>query len=274
LEDFLGFYQKSKKMQAAGTILLAAFLLPSLVTVAYGDFTDDLLQAGVNLATSFINDPGPVLLESHLDTQDFTPVPSNKLIQVRLNFFPSGFAIFNGGSFKVAPIKEGFLFKQMPQIDVYAGGWSMFLLSVAADMISDQMGDFKIDKLSVSGQTYGAEAVKTVAENTRMYAGYNFSRTGMAFSVDISSITASFGGGFSIEIPDLNASVYDHFIYVGLDHIVRKNKTLAVYTGYGFRYHKIMVGVSYTGRVWEYGMNIYPDGWLVLHPKLSLKLRF
>ena len=100
---------------------------------------------------------------------------------------------------------------------------------------------------------YGAEAVKTIAENTRMYAGYNFSRAGMDFSVDVSSITADFGGGFSIEIPDLNASVYDNFIYVGLDHVVKKNKTLTVYTGYGLKYHKIIIGTSYTGRFWEYG---------------------
>ena len=240
----------------ASTILLTGLL--------YSDefYNTPIGKEIVNLGLRFLDNPGDFLFNLHTDNVDFTPVIKERHGTIRTNFYPTIFpATWANINVKVKTISDGTFAKWVPQVDISAQYGRMLAVDVASEMMSKE----STETVKPSFQDYciGIIFTKSVEENTRLYAGFNYSN---AF-INVKFEKAIEFGAFKMS--ELDIAVADYFIVTGIENQLRKDKYVVAHLGYGIKQGKIVSRIAWYHKHLELGFNIYPEGLFVVHPFMA-----
>ncbi|MBU0951380.1 MAG: hypothetical protein KKH91_00935 [Elusimicrobia bacterium] len=241
--------------------LIVAFLvILSAQTCLYcgDDFaSSDIGKEAINLGLKFLDNPGDFLFNLHSDNVDFTPVIKDKNVTLRTNFYPTTFpTTWLNMNLKVKILSDGGFSPWVPQVDLLGEYGKMAVLDMVASSAT---------KLSNSDYAIGVVVTKEVAENTRLYAGINYSKTELITNFDK---PIEFG---AFKLSQLSVNVGDTFIFTGIENQVREDppKRVVAHLGYGLKTKKVVSRVAWYTKNLELGFNIYPEGLFVVHPFLA-----
>jgi hypothetical protein len=234
----------------------------------------------VDAALKFITNPDDVFNNFHLDNADYTPVHENAHGNIRTNFFSSFLPLSWGNlAVKVKAVSDGSFASWMPQIDLVGSYGRILALDAASSFIengSDDEGHSEEDSDSsdfvpptMSDYSAGVILTKAVSKETRLYAGFQYS-----------ALTLNFEFPEAVEITEdqtldeLNIEVTDYILITGISNIIREDKRVVAYLGYGFANRKIFSRFAWHYDHLELGFNIYPEGLLVVHPFMGWHWKF
>ncbi len=220
--------------------------------------TEKLIEAGLD----FISNPGDFIFDLHHDTMDYTPLPKNKFLGIHTNILLlANPALMNSVTVKVAVGGE----KMLPQVGAFYGAWK----TLALDMFSGSLGMSTAD---LSGWSAGFFVAINVDEDTRLFTNVNYSKFNLNIELEEPLIIIE----DVLEFPGLSGDAYDTFIFTGIECTVGeyRDKIVIAQTGYGIRTNKIVAKILIHKGTMEFGLTIYPEGLLVIHPVLNMQFRF
>ncbi|MDD5688088.1 MAG: hypothetical protein PHE88_09695 [Elusimicrobia bacterium] len=242
-------------------VLFLALIIYRLGYVSAESFEKTALgQEVINLGLKFLDNPGDFFFNIHANSEDFSPVLSDKNGAIRFNLFPALFP-FTWANLNV----KAKLFneqKVLPQIDIVGQYGDMIALRFISGDVKPSFNDYST----------GLVFSKSATDETKLYGGVKYSSVGM--DVKLSSSSAIEFGDFRVS--ELNFKVADIFVFTGLVHQKDINvpSLLAVQMGYGFKYKKIISRIMVSKTHLDLGMDIYPEGLFVIHPFIAYHWNF
>lgn len=220
----------------------------------------------LEMATKFLDNPADLLFNLHSDMEDSVPVPSYRRAQVRFNLFPSFIPFaWPALNLKVKVLNEK---EYWPQIDVQGQYGQNAAVMAAASMMGSSTkdgGSSSTDtvKPALYDYTVGLILTKKLSDKTRVFFGPKYSYVNLQIKFDKSPIA---------DIPgfiEFNVAQAETFLFWGLEHQTGKDRFVSSQISYGLQYRKLMARVSASSPHVEAGMNIYPEGMLVIHPFMA-----
>ncbi|MFN3550345.1 MAG: hypothetical protein ACK4WJ_00825 [Endomicrobiia bacterium] len=242
------------------------FFLISLFNISY---TLDLQQEIIDFGLSFIENPGDLFFNLQQNIEDCTPLPAGqieglkkKYFGIRTNVFPTLFPTTLGNiSFKTRFNTET---KYVPQIGLIGGVGKILALNLIPSKNSD--GE-EISKPENNVYYYGIVFSKTF-ENTILYFGTKYSE--FFLKVKLPEEIDFYGSTLS----EINFNVNDTFLFTGIMLPVDTKKTIIAQMAYGIKYKKVVARLGAEYNHLQIGLDIFPEGLLVLHPYIAYKWQF
>jgi hypothetical protein len=240
--------------------LILIFTCSAPATARADDFANSALgRQLIDFGLKFLDDPGDFFFNLHTDNTDYSPLPQNRHAAVRFNFLPT-FMPFTWANLN-AKVKVKNDSGYWPQIDLVAEYGN--ILAMQAIKSSDDSGSGQQVKPLFYDYSGGVTASKRMDENTRLFCGARYDSVNM----DVTFSTPVVLGAFNMS--SLNFRVADTSIYMGISHQTGLETFLVAQAGYGFTYKKITSRIMMCNPHVEVGMDIYPEGLLVIQPFLA-----
>ncbi|MFH1541423.1 MAG: hypothetical protein ABID79_06240 [Elusimicrobiota bacterium] len=252
---------KKKKVFIQRLVCLTTVFLTLLLSSNFlnsQEFQDTALgKEMINLGMKFLDDPGDFFFNLHTDSEDFSPVPSNKNGTIRFNLFPASLPFtWLNLNLKAKLFNEQSI---LPQIDLVGQYGDMLALNFISSDIKPSFSDYSA----------GAVFTKSATNKTKFFCGAKYSNVSM--NVNLSSSSTVGVGEFRME--ELNFKVSGIFILMGLTHQkdVNKSSLLTVQMGYGFDAKKITSRITLSKKHLDFGLDIFPEGLFVIHPFIAYR---
>lgn len=247
-------------MKRLTLILLALFLVksPALASI-------DWESKGMQIAGEIIANPAGFFYDFQQDLEATTPLPPGKSFGVQTSLFPTTIPMtYTNVSAKVRLHGEGRIAPGVPQLDLVGGYWDM-LAAKMATKDSDTVDDAKF-----GGYYAGAILSTSVSPRVRTFWGYKRSvlKAKLDFKAGeepelLGTTVSSFDTGFK-----------DDFFIAGIETPKGVSKLWSIQLNYGLRTQTFSSKVSWYGKYFELGLNIFPEGVLVFHPVWNFHLNF
>ncbi|MGC9070324.1 MAG: hypothetical protein ACP5IO_03335 [Elusimicrobiales bacterium] len=238
-------------------ICLFLFILPAVAI--------DWESKGIEMVNEIVSNPAAFFYDFQQDLEATSPLPCGKNFGLQTGLFPSLLPMgYLNGSLKISLHKEGRLAVGVPQIDLIGGYQSMILAKVAAKQSKD-IADTKFN-----GNYYGLLLTSSVTPKIRIFYGYKHSKMNAKLNFAEGSQPELLG----VKINDFNTGFEDDFIIVGIETLKKVNNFWSIQLNYGLKENLITTKVSWYGKWFEFGINIYPEGVFVLHPTWNFHLNF
>ncbi len=220
---------------------------------------DDFLTSEVTrISTKLIDNPADFLFNLHSDNVDFTPVPKDKNVTIRTNFYPTTFpTTWVNLNFKVKVLSDSGYTPWIPQVDLIGQYGKVMAIDMAA---SDVDSSSSSTKVSNSDMAYGLMVTKAVSETTRLFFGLCYSK--MELIVDLGN-----NDNDDNAVSSISLSANDTFFVSGIENSLSDDKPSYVkaHLGYGLRTKKIVSRIGWYSNHFETGFNFYPEGLFVMH---------
>jgi hypothetical protein len=211
----------------------------------------------IDLGIKFLDDPGDFFFNLHTDNEDVSPLPQNRNASLRFNFLPTTLP-FTWANLSVK-IKIKNDSSSWPQIDLNGEyGDILALHTVNATNDSGQQ-----IKPSFTDYSIGITASKKMNNQTRLFGGVKFA----AINMEVSFSTPVVLGNFSMS--SLDFSVSDTSIFTGISQKTGNECYTVAQVSYGCKYNKITSRLMLVYPHLELGLDIFPEGLLVLQPFLA-----
>lgn len=219
-------------------------------------------SAGVNWegkATQLIGEilanPSAFFYDFQQDLEATHPLPPGKWMGFQMGLFPSLLPMGYGNlSGKIRLHPEGRLAPGVPQLDIIGGYWDMAWAKVAANQSED------VNSASFNGSYLGLILSSSVSPRARVFWGYK--RSQLKAALDLKKPVDIMG----TQVSQFDSGFKDDFFMAGLEHPTGINKWWSIQLNYGVKEKVIASKVSWYGKHFELGLNIYPEGVLVIHP--------
>lgn len=227
--------------------------------------TIDWESKGMQMAGEIIANPAGFFYDFQQDLEGTTPLPPGKRFGVQMGLFPTTIPMtYTNLSGKVRLHGEGRLAPGVPQVDLIGGYWDM----LAAKMATKDSQT--IDSAKFGGYYMGAIISASVSPKVRTFWGYK--RSVMAAKLNfkageepdlLGTKVSSFDTGFK-----------DDFFIAGIETPKGINKLWSMQLNYGLKTQTFSSKVSWYGKFFELGFNIFPEGVLVIHPVWNFHVNF
>jgi len=251
--------QKSKLILLAG---LALAVLQGQVPCSSAASGWDGLAS--RLAGEVLADPAAFFFDFQQDLEATLPLPPGKEFGAQVNLFPALIPMtYVNISGKVRLHREGRWAPGVPQLDLIGGGWSMAAAGLARNQARDTVSD-----ASFKGGYLGLVAAASVTPRIRFFGGCKYSR--LEASLSLKKPLDLLGN----RVSDFDSGIRDTFFLAGLEQAVGVEKWWSIQLNYGVREKIISSKVSWSGKNFELGLNIYPEGVLVIHPVWNFHVYF
>lgn len=242
-------------------IIFAVLLL--IMPCGAGASGIDLGAKATQLAGEIIANPASFFYEFQQDLETTTPLPPGKTYGFQTGIFPTLLpATYANLSGKYRLHAEGKISPGLPQLDIAGGYWNMIAAKIATEQSKD------INSLDFNGYYYDLIMSSSVSPKTRTFYGYKYSQLKASLrlnkSVDIAGA----------QVKNFDAGFIDDFLLAGIEHITSINKLWSIQMNYGIKERVLASKVSWYGKYFEFGLNIYPEGILVIHPVVNFHLNF
>ncbi|MFA6582739.1 MAG: hypothetical protein WCS77_00435 [Elusimicrobiaceae bacterium] len=241
--------------------LLAVSLVPFLFQNAVR--AGSLEAKGGEIVAQILTNPAAFFYEFQQDLEWTTPLPPGSWGGVQLGIFPvllpMGYANLSG---KLRLHPEGRWFPGMPQVDVYGGYWKMLL----ADMAVKQSDD--ITSADFHGQYVGLTLTTSVSPKVRLFGGWKYAR--VRANLQLSKQQDIFG----TKVDSFSSGLEDHFLVAGIEYPTGLNKWWTMQFNYGLTQELISAKLGWSGQYFDLGLNVYPEGVLVIHPTWNFHVYF
>lgn len=228
-------------------------------------FSIDWEAKGMEMVGEIVANPAAFFYDFQQDLEATSPLPPGKSFGIQTGLFPSMFPMgYVNGSVKFNIHKEGRLAVGVPQIDLIGGYQNMVLAKVAANQSKD------ITDANFNGNYYGFLLASSLTPKIRTFYGYKHSRLNARLTFAQGSQPELLG----VKIDDFDTGFEDDFIIVGFETLKKKDKFWSIQLNYGLNENVITSKISWYGKWFELGFNIYPEGVLVFHPVWNFHLNF
>lgn len=235
---------------AAAVLLIGAIICPAFAK------DDDFAKTAmgkelINLGLKFLKDPGDFFFNLHTDNTDYTPMPGDRRVGARFNFFPTVFPLtWANLNMKVRVLDDtGY----QPQVDIVGMYGDMLALRAIEGDVKPTFSDYSA----------GIVLSKHADEDTRVFGGVRYDSVNM----DVTFSTPVVVGAF--EMSKLNFQVADTVIFSGISHRTAPERYVIAQIGYALTHRKIVSRIMVSRKHYEYGLNIYPEGLFVVHPFIA-----
>ncbi len=225
----------------------------------------DLESKGMQMLGEVLANPAAFFYDFQQDLEGTTPLPPGKTFGIQTGLFPTTIPLtYLNVSGKLRLHGEGRIAPGVPQLDLIGGYWDM----LAAKMATKDSDT--IDSAKFGGYYMGAIISASVSPRVRTFWGYKRSvmAAKLAFKAGqepelLGTTVSSFNTGFK-----------DDFVIAGIETPKGIGKLWSMQLNYGLKTQTFSSKVSWYGKVFELGLNIYPEGVLVIHPVWNMHLNF
>lgn len=225
----------------------------------------DWESKGMQMAGEIVANPAAFFYDFQQDLESTVPLPPGKSFGVQTGLFPTLIPLgYTNVSAKYRVLAEGRIAPGVPQVDFFGGYWDMIWAKMAANQ-SDMIDDARFN-----GYYLGAIVSSSVSPKIRTFWGYKHSvlaaRLGFKQGKEpdfMGTKVNSFDSGFK-----------DDFFIAGIESPRSVGKFWSMQLNYGLKTQTFSTKLSWYGKVFELGLNIYPEGVLVIHPVWNLHLNF
>jgi len=243
-----------------GILLLLAVLLPLAKPAGAVNFEGK----GAQLLGEILTNPGAFFNDFQQDLEATHPLPPGKWLGFQTGVFPTLLPMTMANiSGKVRLHPEGRLRPGLPQLDLIGGYWDMLGTRLAEKNMSND-----VNSATFKGSYIGAIVTSSLSPRVRLFWGYKYSKLkanlNLKKNIDILGTRVnSFESGFE-----------DNYFLAGLEHPTGLNSLWSIQLNYGLKNKVIASKVSWYGKHFEWGLNIYPEGVLVIHPVVNYHINF
>ena len=242
-------------------ILLSAVLVLGLSNVSSAKI--DFEAKAMQLAGEIIANPAAFFYDFQQDLEGTTPLPPGKSYGFQTGLFPTTIPLgYTNLSGKYRVHAEGRIAPGVPQLDLIGGYWNMIWAKMAANQSDD------IDKAVFRGHYMGFILSSSVSPRVRTFWGYK--RSQLTANLKLNK-TVDFMG---VDVDSFDSGFEDDFFIAGIEHPKGLGKLWSMQLNYGIREQIMSAKVSWYGKYFELGFNIYPEGVFVIHPVWNFHLNF
>lgn len=237
-------------------------LLPGLFSSAAHAGIDWEAKGG-EIVSQIVTNPAAFFYEFQQDLEATTPLLPGKNFGVQVGLFPSLLPMGYGnisGKMRLHP--EGRLLPGLPQLDVYGGYWRMGWAQLAVNQSKD------VNNADFHGHYAGLMLASSVSPKVRIFGGWKYSS--LTANLDMAKAHEIMG----TEVTSFRSNLYDNFLVAGVECPTGLNNFWTMQFNYGLTQEIIAAKVSWYGKYFELGFNIYPEGVLVIHPVWNFHLNF
>jgi len=241
------------------------FLLIFLFLIQVNVFSIDWEAKGMELVGDIVANPAAFFYDFQQDLEGTTPLPPGKSFGFQTGLFPSLIPMgYVNGSFKIRLHPEGRIAPGLPQLDLIGGYQNMIIAKIAANQ-SDDIKDAKFN-----GNYIGFLITTSVTPKIRTFYGYKNSHLKAKLIFTDGSEPELLG----TKINSFNTGFNDNFLIFGIETLKTTDKLWSIQLNYGMKENTITTKVSWYGKWFEVGLNIYPEGVLTIHPIWNFHLNF
>lgn len=241
-------------------ILLGLFLVKSPASASI-----DWESKGMQMVGEIMANPAGFFYDFQQDLEATTPLPPGKRFGVQTSLFPTTIPMtYANVSAKVRLHGEGRIAPGLPQLDLIGGYWDM----LAAKMATKDSDT--IDSAKFGGYYAGAIMSTSVSPRVRTFWGYKHS---------VLKAKLDFKDGeqpelLGTKVNSFDTGFKDDFFIAGIETPKGIGKLWSIQLNYGVKTQTFSSKVSWYGKYFELGLNIFPEGVLVFHPVWNFHLNF
>lgn len=220
---------------------------------------------GMNMVGEIVANPAAFFYDFQQDLEGTTPLPPGKSFGIQTNLFPALIPMtYVNGSAKVRLHAEGRIAPGVPQLDLIGGYWDM----MAAKMATKDSET--VDSAKFNGYYVGAIMTSSVSPRVRTFWGYKHSQLKAKLDFTAGNEPELFG----TTINSFDTGFKDDFFIAGIETPKGVGKLWSIQLNYGLKTQTVSSKISWYGKYFELGLNIYPEGVLVVHPVWNFHLNF
>jgi len=225
----------------------------------------DWESKGMQMIGEVMANPAAFFYDFQQDLESTTPLPPGKRFGLQTGLFPTTIPMtYTNVSGKYRLHGEGRIAPGVPQIDLIGGYWNM----LAAKMV---VKDSKtVDSAKFGGHYLGAIISSSVSPRVRTFWGYKRSVLGAKLDFKPGEEPKLLG----TTINSFDTGFKDDFFIAGIETPKGVGKLWSIQLNYGVKTQTISSKISWYGKIFELGLNIYPEGVLVVHPVWNFHLNF
>ena len=242
------------------------FAIALFILILYSSTSSVCFSIGASeaqMVLDLLENPGDFLFNLHSDNCDFTPVLKNRHGTIRTNFYPTTFpATWLNLSVKVKILSDGGFAPYVPQVDLVGEYGKMIAIDMAASSGDVESSSDSV-KPGLGDIGYGILITKSVTEKTRIYGGLRFSDA---------ALNVKFGEAMDLggtTLSEINVGVKDTLIVTGIENQIGEKKYVVAHFSYSSNQKKIVSRIGWYSKHLELGFNIYPEGFMVMHPFMA-----
>lgn len=225
----------------------------------------DWESKGMQIAGEIMANPAGFFYDFQQDLESTTPLPPGKSFGLQTGLFPTTIPMtYTNVSAKVRLHGEGRLAPGVPQLDLIGGYWDM----LAAKMATKDSET--IDSAKFGGYYAGAILSSSVSPRVRTFWGYKKSVLKAKLDFKAGEEPEFLG----TKVNSFDTGFKDDFFIAGIETPKGVSKLWSIQLNYGLKTQTISSKVSWYGKYFELGLNIFPEGVLVFHPVWNFHLNF
>lgn len=239
---------------------LALFIVKSSAFAAI-----DWTAKGMQIAGEIVANPAGFFYDFQQDLESTTPLPPGKTFGIQTGLFPTTIPMtYVNGSAKLRLHGEGRIAPGVPQVDLIGGYWDM----LAAKMATKDSET--IDSAKFNGYYVGAIMSSSVSPRVRTFWGYKHS----ALKAKLDFKAGEEPEFLGTKVNSFDTGFKDDFLIAGIETPKGTSKLWSMQLNYGLNTQTFSSKVSWYGKYFELGLNIFPEGVLVFHPVWNFHLNF
>ena len=225
----------------------------------------DWQSKGMQMVGEIVANPSAFFYDFQQDLEGTTPLPPGKSLSVQTGLFPTLLPLgYTNVSGKYRLHAEGRIAPGVPQLDIIGGYWNMIWAKMATKQ-SDT-----IDNASFNGYYVGAIMSTSVSPRVRTFWGYKHSQLGATLKFKPGKEVKFMG----TEVGSFDSGFRDDFVIAGIESPKGIKNLWSMQLNYGLKTQTFSTKLSWYGKIFELGLNIYPEGVLVIHPVWNLHINF
>lgn len=241
-------------------ILLGLFLVKSPAFASI-----DWESKGMQMVGEIVANPAGFFYDFQQDLEATTPLPPGKRFGVQTSLFPTTIPMtYANVSAKLRLHGEGRMAPGVPQLDLIGGYWDM----LAAKMATKDSDT--IDSAKFGGYYAGAIMSTSVSPRVRTFWGYKHSVLKAKLDFKAGEEPELLG----TQVNSFDTGFKDDFFVAGIETPKGIGKLWSIQLNYGVKTQTFSSKVSWYGKYFELGLNIFPEGVLVFHPVWNFHLNF
>jgi hypothetical protein len=227
--------------------------------------TIDWTSKGMQIAGEIVANPAGFFYDFQQDLEGTTPLPPGKTFGIQTGLFPTLIPLtYTNVSGKFRLHGEGRIAPGVPQVDLIGGYWDMLGAKLATK------DSTTIDSAKFGGYYVGAIASSSVSPKVRTFWGYKHS----VLDAKLKFTAGQEPDFLGTKVKSFDTGFRDDFLIAGIETPKGVNKLWSIQLNYGLKTQVFCSKVSWYGKYFELGLNIYPEGVLVFHPVWNFHLNF
>jgi len=225
----------------------------------------DWESKGMQIAGEIVANPAGFFYDFQQDLEATTPLPPGKTFGFQTGLFPTTIPMtYTNVSAKFRLHGEGRITPGVPQVDLIGGYWDMLGARLATK------DSETIDSAKFGGYYVGAIASSSVSPRVRTFWGYKRS----VLEAQLKFKAGQEPDFLGTKVNSFDTGFKDDFFIAGIETPKGVSKLWSIQLNYGVKTQTISSKVSWYGKYFELGLNIFPEGVLVFHPVWNFHLNF